>query len=149
MLPFMPGVCFAAAAGQSLDRAQRAPARDALLHAAADVMQTFVDEGHGRRMRDVAERDVKPREVQALKQGLTLWALDKKGPLGSGQGVARGGGRQDMGDVDAEELLQMIGSDLQKNPHWSSAEGMQELQRMVQTIQSNPEADLSFPMGRR
>ncbi|OAA70148.1 hypothetical protein LEL_09964 [Akanthomyces lecanii RCEF 1005] len=39
-----------------------------------------VDVGHGKRMRDVAVRDVKPREVQALKQGLTLWALDKKGP---------------------------------------------------------------------
>lgn len=149
MLPLMPGVCLAAAAGQLRDRTQIVPASDTYLYAAADVMQKFVDERHGRRMRDVAERDVKPREVQALKQGLDLWALDVKGYPESNQEVARGGGLQEEGDMDAEELLQSIATDLQTNPHWNSAEGMQELQRMVQMLQSNPEADVSFPIGRR
>ncbi|KAF1734136.1 hypothetical protein CRV24_005671 [Beauveria bassiana] len=63
MLPFVSGVCFAAAAGQSLDRAQTVPTSDAPLRTAAAVLQQFVSEGHGRRIVDGNDRDVKPDEV--------------------------------------------------------------------------------------
>lgn len=76
VLPFVSGICIAAAAGQSLDRSQRVEANDVLLRAVADVLQTFVRDGHGSAIRDVAEKDIDPREVQDLHQGLALWGLE-------------------------------------------------------------------------
>ncbi|KAM3532259.1 hypothetical protein NHJ13051_000245 [Beauveria bassiana] len=67
MLPFVSGVCFAAAAGQSLDRAQRRCRRA---------------RGHGRRIFDDNDRDVKPADVRALRRALGLWHLDDKGRVG-------------------------------------------------------------------
>ncbi|KAM3499751.1 hypothetical protein MY10362_007013 [Beauveria mimosiformis] len=98
MLPFVSGVCFAAAAGQSLDRAQTVPTSDAPLRTAAAVLQKFVSEGHGRRMDDDIDREVEPDEVQALRQGLNLWHLDDKGRVGDERYDVRGpaGGNEDI-----------------------------------------------------
>ncbi|OAQ97508.1 hypothetical protein LLEC1_00826, partial [Akanthomyces lecanii] len=60
LLPFLPGLCFTVAAGQSLDRAQRMPASDAFLHSArrgdADIS------GQGPRQTD-AERGGQRRQA--------------------------------------------------------------------------------------
>ncbi|KAM3515063.1 hypothetical protein MY11210_001301 [Beauveria gryllotalpidicola] len=120
MLPFVSGVCFAAAAGQSLDRDQTVPASDGPLRTAAAVLQKFVREGHGRRMLDGAAKDVEPDEVRALRQELGLWRLDDKGCVGDERYAAAGGADQDMdmlmsllkvnggGGRDLARLLQML-----------------------------------------
>ncbi|PMB72124.1 hypothetical protein BM221_002224 [Beauveria bassiana] len=59
------------------------PTSDAPLRtAAAAVLQKFVGEGHGRRIFDDNDRDVKPADVQALRRALGLWHLDDKGRVG-------------------------------------------------------------------
>lgn len=67
-LPFVPGFCFSAAAGKSLDRAVVPVANDALLRTAADVMEMFVRDGGGSAVRMAADREVSLKEVESLGQ---------------------------------------------------------------------------------
>ncbi|XWW97817.1 hypothetical protein V2A60_005804 [Cordyceps javanica] len=104
MLPFLPGLCFAAAAGKTLDRSQTVEANDTLLRVAADVLQAFVRDGHGSTIKDVAKKQIDPRDVEGLHQGLALWGLDDMEGLGGHRGPQRRGG----GMEELEALLRML-----------------------------------------
>ncbi|KAM3566478.1 hypothetical protein ARSEF4850_000522 [Beauveria asiatica] len=121
MLPFVSGVCFAAAAGQSLDRDQTVPTSDAPLRTAAAVLQKFVREGHGRRMDDDTDREVEPHKVQALRQGLNLWHLDDKG---RGAGDERCDARGPAGEnEDIDTLMSLLKVNMDMNGGGSSGGG--------------------------
>ncbi|OAA50926.1 hypothetical protein BBO_00873 [Beauveria brongniartii RCEF 3172] len=132
MLPFVSGVCFAAAAGQSLDRAQTVPTSDAPLRTAAAVLQKFVREGHGRRMDDDSGREVEPDEVQALRQGLDLWHLDDKGRVGDERYNAR---RPAGGNEDIEMLMSLLKVNMDMNGGGSGG-GDGDLARLLQMLSS-------------
>ncbi|KAM3452244.1 hypothetical protein MY3296_004682 [Beauveria thailandica] len=121
MLPFVSGVCFAAAAGQSLDRAQTVPTSDAPLRTAAAVLQKFVREGHGRRMDDDTEREVEPDEVQALRQGLNLWHLDDKGRGADDERCDARGPAGENEDIDT--LMSLLKVNMDMNGGGSSGGG--------------------------
>ncbi|OAA40372.1 hypothetical protein ISF_09813 [Cordyceps fumosorosea ARSEF 2679] len=87
-LPFVPGICFAAAAGKSLNQAVVVTANDALLRTAADVMRTFVRDGGGSVVRMDVEREVSLEEVESLcGQEGDPWRLKR---LEFGDGVGGG-----------------------------------------------------------
>lgn len=102
-LPFVSGLCFAAAAGKTLDHSQTVVASDTLLRAAANVLQIFVQAGHGSIIKNAA-KDVDPPAVESLRQGLGLWRLDRMKPFGKQRGLEGRGQRT----RELETLLQML-----------------------------------------
>lgn len=96
-LPFVPGFSFAAAVGKSLGRSQSIPANDALLRVAAAIMQWFIREGFGRKIKDSVGKDVKPEDVADLDQALDQWGLDRSD-------IAEAGG----GGPEMEMLMRLL-----------------------------------------
>ncbi|PTB81969.1 hypothetical protein M440DRAFT_1323522, partial [Trichoderma longibrachiatum ATCC 18648] len=82
-LPLMTGLAFALASGHmSLQGDARIERSDMLLHIAADIMQEFLQEGHGRTVQETAAKEVRPEEMDGLESdSIDPWELKKLKPL--------------------------------------------------------------------
>ncbi len=111
-LPFVPGICFAAAAGKSLDRSMVVAVNDALLRTAAEVVRAFVEDGEGKAVERARERKVSEKEVASLKaEDPDEWGLEGLG-IGRGRAGAGSGSRLPAGLEGIEGLEDMSPIDL-------------------------------------
>lgn len=108
MLPFVSGICFAAAAGKTLDHSRKMPSSDALFQVAAAVLEVFVRDGHGRAIKDVATKFINPEDVKGPRQGLVLCGLDDMKFDDDSWGPSLPGGNKAMAEL--EKLLRILKS---------------------------------------
>lgn len=101
-LPYVVGYVFSTAAGRTgLTSDDKGEAVDAGIDAAAKVMRKFLEDGHGRVVKEQAETEVEPEELKDVEFGdLDPWRLDrlmtkiKKESQATG-GFGRGGDGED------------------------------------------------------
>ncbi|KAL7928044.1 hypothetical protein V8C35DRAFT_319101 [Trichoderma chlorosporum] len=67
-LPFVAGLALAAAAGQMSPQGDKKVEKsDVLMHVAATVMQKFLEEGHGRAIKEASTKKLQVRDIEGLK----------------------------------------------------------------------------------
>ncbi|KID82807.1 hypothetical protein MGU_09899 [Metarhizium guizhouense ARSEF 977] len=102
-LPYVVGYVFSTAAGQKgLTSDDKGEAVDAGIDAAAKVMRKFLEDGHGRAVKEQAETEVEPEELKDadFEEFLDPWRLDTlmkklKRESQAGRGSGRGGAEED------------------------------------------------------